>query len=113
MSHLTQPPTRIHRYQGDTPTLLVPVDGTITAAQVTAAQFAVAGITKTLGQGVTVDDDDGTLVVSIPLSASETRSISPSRYLGHVRVEAGSTAQTVAEFELHISASHADPGDPE
>jgi hypothetical protein len=111
MAHLTD--LKFHRYQGDTPTLHVPISGDIEAAQVTALQFSVGGVTKTLADdGVEVDDVEGVLTAEIPLTDAETRSMAATSHLGHVRVEAGNLGQTVAEFQLTIDKSNADPGNP-
>ena len=96
MTHLER--RTFHRVQGDTPTLIVPVEGDIEAASVTAAQFVLGEVTRTLSD-LTLSDEDGVLHVRTTLTVEETGAMPADRTVkGQLRLEAGPTAQTVVDM---------------
>lgn len=73
MSHLPSG-NEYHRYIGDSLEIQVTVTG-LTAGQVTVARFACKTVVKTIGDGITVTDDDGTARLDITLDKEDTEAI--------------------------------------
>jgi hypothetical protein len=73
MSHIPKTPI-VHRFVGDPFQLRITVQG-LTQAQVTAATFRAGSLTKTLGDGITVDDEDGTAVLVVDVTRLDSQAL--------------------------------------
>lgn len=99
MTHLTS--KRVHRYVGDPLDIRAKIQG-LTAGQVSVASWASGSLAKTLGDGVTVEDEDGVAVLVVSISADDTTSLGADIHRWHLT--AGSDpAPVVAIGELELT----------